>query len=152
MSAEARDPQRDFLRHALATLAYRAGKVIEGMPNGAGSFKAGPAARTPIEILSHISDLLDWTRWLAQGENKGQNTTPRTWDEEVSRFHEEAQALDAFLASDGLLVPPAEQLFQGPLADALTHVGQIAMLRGLAGAPIPGENFYKANIKAGGER
>src|SRR2546426_11302508 len=37
---------------------------------------------------------------------------------------------------------------QGPIADALTHIGQIAMRR-LAGAPIKGESYFAAEILIG---
>ena len=40
-------------------------------------------------------------------------------------------------------------MFQGPIADALTHIGQIGMMRRMAGAPVRGENYFKADIAAG---
>ena len=140
---------REFLRHALATLGYRCGKAVRGAPAEFASFKAGPATRTPAEVLAHIGDLLDWARWLAQGIKGGQNRKPLPWDAEVARFFAELRALDDLLASDAPLGNPPEKLFQGPVADALTHTGQLTMLRRLAGASVRGENYFRADIAIG---
>jgi hypothetical protein len=111
--------------------------------------RVGAGSKTPLEILAHINDLLDWARWLARGEQKGQNTTPRSWAEEAARFYAELAALDAEFASGSGLGCPAERLLQGPLADVLTHVGQIAFVRRVAGQPVRGENYFVADIAAG---
>ncbi len=140
---------RAFLRHALATLAYRCGKAIRGAPAEFASFEAGPTTRTPAEILAHIGDLLDWARWLAQGIQRGRNSTPLAWDAEAARFFAELEALDDYLASDSPLGAPPEKLFQGPIADALTHTGQLTMLRRLAGSRVRGENYFRADIEIG---
>jgi len=107
------------------------------------------SSRTPAEILAHIGDLLDWALWLARGEQRWRVSAPLAWDEEVARFNTRLEQLDACLASEALLALPAERLFQGPIADALTHVGQLTMLRRIAGAPVRGENYAKADIVAG---
>lgn len=143
------DIQREFLRHAVATLAYRGGKAVQGAPSTFSSFRAGEKTRTPGEILAHIGDLLDWAHWLAKGQNRGQISKPLSWEQEVARFFSELEKLDSYLASDEPLGFPAEKLFQGPIADALTHVGQIGMLRRLAEAPVRGENYFKADIVIG---
>ena len=140
---------RQFLRHTLATLAYRGGKVIRDAPAGFSDFASGPAARTPGQILSHIGDLLDWALGLATGEHIWRATQPQSWDDDVARFHSCLAAFDTYLASEAPLGFPAELLFQGPVADALTHVGQIAILRRLAGCPVKAENYFKAHITAG---
>ncbi|HSS52741.1 MAG TPA: hypothetical protein VLX28_27685 [Thermoanaerobaculia bacterium] len=141
--------QRQFLRHALATLAYRGGKALRDAPASFASFKAGETSRTPLEILAHLGDLLDWACALAGGQNTWNNAPPGSWDEEVARFFAGLERFDAVLATDADLGAPIEKLFQGPVADALTHVGQINMLRRLAGAPVKGENYFKAEIQAG---
>jgi hypothetical protein len=143
------DPQREFLRHAVATLAYRGSKAVRGAPATFATFRAGDRTRTPAQILAHIGDLLDWALSMAKGENAWKDAVPREWDSEVDRFFEALERFDAHLASEAPLASPAEGLFQAPIADALTHVGQIAMLRRLAGAPIKGENYLKADIVAG---
>jgi hypothetical protein len=143
------DAKREMLRHTLATLAYRGGKAVREAPGGFGEFRAGPGTRTPAEILAHVCDLLDWALWLARGEHRWQDSAPLPWDEEVARFFRGLAALDAFLASEEPLAATAEELFQGPVADALTHVGQISLLRRVAGAPVRGENYFKAEIAAG---
>jgi hypothetical protein len=145
----ATDVKRQMLRHTLATLAYRGGKVVTNAPASFATFRTNDKTRTPVEILAHICDLLDWAHNLATGKNTGQNSTPLPWEEEVSRFFAELERFDSYLASDAPLGAPAEKLFQGPIADALTHVGQIALLRRMAGAPVRGENYFKAGIVAG---
>jgi len=139
-----------LLRHTVATLAYRGGKAIRGAPADFAAFRAGATSRTPAEILAHVGDLLDWALHLSRGEHVWKNSPALAWDAGVARFHEALARLDAELASDAPLGCPAEKLFQGPIADALTHVGQIALLRRLAGSPVKGENYFKAQISAGG--
>lgn len=143
------DIQREFLRHTLATLAYRGGKAVQGAPANFADFRVGEKSRSAGEILAHIGDLLDWACWLAKGESRGQNSKPLPWQKEVERFFAELKKLDAYLDSDQPLKNPAEKIFQGPIADALTHVGQIGMLRRLADLPVRGENYFKADIVTG---
>jgi len=143
------DPKRTLLRHTVATLAYRAGKALRGASPEFSGFRAAESARTPGEILAHIGDLLDWALSIAEGKQAWRDSAPLAWDQEADRFFAALEAFDAFLASDVPLGAPAEALFQGPVADALTHVGQIAMLRRLAGVPIRGENYFAARISAG---
>jgi hypothetical protein len=138
-----------MLRHTLATLAYRAGKALRGAPADFATFRAGPETRTPGEILAHMGDLLDWALGLAEGRHEWRDCPPAvSWDAGVARFFDRLDALDRRIASGGLGCTP-ESLFQGPIADALTHVGQIAMLRRLAGSAIRGENYFVARIAAG---
>ena len=141
------DEKRALLRHALATLAYRAARALEGAPDHFAGF-AG-AGRLPVQILAHMGDLMDWALSTAMGQERWRNAQPRGWAAEQQRFFQSLQTFDAFLASDGPLRAPVERLLQGPVADALTHVGQLAMLRRLAGCPIRGENFFVAGIAAG---
>ena len=141
--------RRDFLRHTVATLAYRGAKTIREAPVGFGTIRIGEQTRMPVEILAHIGDLLDWTLSLAEGQPTWKDSPPLPWEQEVTRFFAALQDLDAFLVSNAPLCSSVERLFQGPIADALTHVGQIAMLRRLAGAPVRGENYFKADIVAG---
>ena len=144
------DERREFLRHTVATLAYRGRKALIGVEPGFGVSKPQPGCRSPLEILAHIGDLLDWAVALCSGKHVWHDSVPQSWDSEVKRFFAALQAFDDFLASDAPLGFPAERLFQGPVADALTHVGQIAMSRRLVGAaPVRGENYFLAEIKAG---
>ena len=138
-----------MLRHIVATLAYRGGKAVRGAPPEFATYRASPKTRTPDEILAHIGDLLDWGVALANGSREWHNSTPLEWDQEVSRFFAALELFDRRLASNEPLRCTEEKLFQGPVADALTHVGQIAMLRRLAGCPIRGENYYRAEIVEG---
>jgi hypothetical protein len=140
---------RALLRHTLATLSYRAAKALDGAPAGFSEIGVGPASRTPSQILAHMGDLFDWAFHMAQGKQVWSPSAPLPWDEEVARFFEALRRFDAVLASDAELGCPVERLFQGPVADALTHTGQLTMLRRLAGAPVRGENYARAGIAAG---
>jgi hypothetical protein len=143
------DDARTLLRHTVATLAYRGGKAVRGAPQGFAGFSPGPGSRTPAQILAHVGDLLTWALGLARGEPAWQDSSPLPWEQEIARFFAGLRALDDQLASGAPLGSPPERLFQGPVADALTHVGQIAMLRRMAGSPVRGENYFKAEIVAG---
>ncbi len=141
--------ERVFLRHVVATLAYRCAKTLRGASPEFATFKAGPTTRMPVEILAHIGDLLDWVLALARELGPYHESTPLPWDEEQARFHRALKALDDFLAGDQPLAAPWEKLFQGGLADALTHTGQLAMLRRMGGVPMKGESYARADIVAG---
>ncbi|HEV8135931.1 MAG TPA: hypothetical protein VGP85_14720 [Pyrinomonadaceae bacterium] len=143
------DNKRELLRHTVATVAYRGGKAVKAAPAGFNSFSASETTRTPEQILAHIGDLYDWALSLARGKQTWHNSTPQAWDAEVERFFATVKAFDDYLASEEQLHCPAEKLFQGPVADSLTHIGQIAMLRRMAGAPVKGENYYVAEIAMG---
>jgi hypothetical protein len=143
------DPKRELLRHTVATLAYRAGKAIRNAPEGFATFQAGEGARTPGQILTHIGDLMDWALSMANGKREWHDSKPLPWEQEVERFFAALKKFDDYLASEESLHAPAEKLFQGPIADALTHVGQIAILRRLAGKSIRGENYFVADITVG---
>ena len=140
---------KDFLRHTLATLAYRGGKVMRGAPEGFADFRAGEKTRTPLQIVAHLGDLLEWGAVLARGEKSWKEATPQAWDLEVERFFECLRRFDELLATEQPLGCSAERLFQGPIADAFTHVGQLAMLRGLAGERVRSENYFVADVAVG---
>ena len=139
----------EFLRHTLATLAYRGGKAIHDVPAGFFDFRLRDDSRSAGEILAHICDLLDWALTQARGDQTWRDSDIRDWRQGVERFHAALEELDGFLAREGAAGYPAERIFQGPIADALTHVGQLAMMRRLAGAPVRGENFFQAEIEPG---
>jgi len=131
----------------LASLAYRAARALDGAPDHFAGF-AG-AGRMPVQILAHMGDLFDWALSAAVGKERWHASQPQVWRDEKRRFFQSLQAFDSFLASDGELKAPIERLIQGPVTDALSHVGQLAMLRRLSGTPIRGENFYVAAIALG---
>jgi hypothetical protein len=140
----------DNLRHIVATLSYRGAKAVRNAPKGFEAFRASETTRTPGQILAHVGDLLDWCLTLARdGKHVWHDSAPLPWEREVERFHTGLASLDDFLASGRPLRAPAERLFQGPLADALAHVGQICLLRRMAGSPVRGENYFKADIATG---
>jgi hypothetical protein len=140
---------RAFLRHTLATLSYRAGKAIRNAPNDFSAARAGPESRSAGELLAHMCDLVDWALTQAKGAQRWVDTPMQSWDADSKRFFAALEAFDAYLAGDGPLAMPAEQMFQGAVADALTHTGQLTMMRRLAGGPIKAENYAKADIVAG---
>lgn len=138
-----------MLRHTVATLAYRGGKALRGAPADFGQFRGAATTRTPGEILAHIGDLLDWGLGLADGKHEWHDSAALPWEQEVARFFAALKALDDRLASGRQLGFPAEKIFQGPIADALTHIGQIGMLRRMSGSPVRGESYFRAEIAAG---
>ena len=140
---------RHMLRHTVATLAYRGDKAVRDASPGFAGFAASEGTRSPAQILAHVGDLLDWALALAAGQPRWHDSTPLPWDEEAARFFAALARFDAYLASESALAAPAEKLFQGPIADALTHVGQLTMLRRMAGEPILGENYFVADIAVG---
>ena len=143
------DEKRELLRHALATVAYRGGKALRGAPAEFGDFGLDDVGRTPAKIVAHMGDLMDWALSIAQGNQKWNDSAPLAWDGEVKRFHAAVKAFDEYLASGQPLHSSAEALFQGPIADALTHIGQLAMLRRIAGFRMKSENYYRAEIVVG---
>ena len=143
------DGARQMLRHTVATIAYRGRKAIAGAPTEFAMFRAGETARTPVEILAHIGDLFDWAWHLCHGKQVWNNAAPLPWDEEAARFFAALQAFDDYLASDAPLGRAPKALFQGPIADALTHIGQISLLRRLAETPVRAENYLQAEIVSG---
>jgi hypothetical protein len=140
---------RQLLRHTVATLAYRGGKVLRGAPPGFAEYRPGDTTRTCGQILAHLGDLVDWALTQANGKQDWHDSNPLARDEGSKRFFAALRALDDYLASDAQLSCSPEKLFQGAIADSLTHVGQLAMLRRLAGAPIRAENYAQAEIVSG---
>lgn len=143
------DPKRELFRHTLSTLAYRGGKTLRTAPPGFADFQGGHGVRTPAQILAHLGDLLDWALSIAMGQQTWQDSKSLAWEQEIDRFFGALKKLDELLASSDPVHVPLEKLFQGPIADALTHVGQIAFLRRMAGSPIKGENYFRADIEIG---
>ncbi len=143
------DEKRAMLRHSVATLAYRCGKALRNVPEGFGGFRSGSTTRTPMQILSHIGDLFDWALSMSKGNETWHDSEPLPWNAEVERFFAAVRAFDEYLAGEAPIATSAERLFQGPVADALTHVGQIAFLRRMAGSPVRGENYARADIVSG---
>lgn len=139
--------RRELLRHTLAAVAYRATRALDGAPDTFARFDG--AGRTPGRILAHMGDLFDWALSMAAGKPEWRNSAALEWAAEKRRFFEALRAFDEYLASPETLHAPMDRLFQGPVADALTHVGQLAMLRRLAGVPTRGEDFYLADIATG---
>ena len=140
---------RLFLRHALATLAYRAGKTVRGTPEAFGQHRQTPDSNTPVEILAHMGDLMEWVLRMAKGAPSWTTAKPLPWEQEISRFFETVKALDDYFACGEPILWEPERLFQGGIADALTHTGQLAMLRRLSGFKMKGENYSRADITAG---
>jgi hypothetical protein len=139
----------ELLRHTVATLAYRAGKTMRGAPPSFAEFKPGPTSNTPLQVVAHMGDLFDWALTLLQGDWRWHTSTPLPWDRECARFFKALEKFDNALASGEPVKVELTRIFQGPIADALTHTGQLAMLRRLAGCPIKAEAYPKADIAIG---
>jgi hypothetical protein len=138
-----------LLRHTVATLAYRAAKTMRGAPESFADFKPGPTSKTPVQIVAHMGDLFDWALSLIEGSWKWNTSTPLPWGQECARFFDALQRFDDALASGQPIRMELTKLFQGPIADALTHTGQLAALRRLAGCPMKGEAYPRADIVIG---
>jgi hypothetical protein len=147
--SSASDSSRQLLRHTLATLAYRASKTLRDAPESFATYSTGEKGRTPAHVLAHMGDLFDWALSIVKGKQAWHDSEPLAWPQEVERFFKTLKAFDDYLASDAPLTVSAEKLFQAPIADALTHTGQIAMLRRMAGCPMRGENYFRAEIVVG---
>jgi hypothetical protein len=130
-------------------VAYRAAKATRNVPADFADFRASGDVRTPIQIVSHMGDLYEWALSLAKGRWDYKQSSPQSWDAEIERFHAALGAFDDYLASDAPLGHSIEKMFQGPVADSLTHVGQIAILRRLADSPIRAESYARSDIVAG---
>jgi hypothetical protein len=138
-----------LIRHTLATLAYRLGKVLRGTPAEFRDFQIYESSRTPGQILAHIGDLMDWALSQVEGRKEWNDSAPLAWDQEIARFYLAIGALDQRIAAHGIGPVSAERLFQGAIADALAHTGQLALLRRMAGIPVRGENYAVADIAIG---
>jgi hypothetical protein len=144
------DRDRALLRHMVATIAYRGGKALRAAPPGFGDFSAPGVLNTPGVLLAHIVDLLEWARRYCSGDEDAYTISePTTWDGDITRFYAALDGLDRAAQTPAPIPASLEQLFQAPIADALTHIGQIALLRRMAGAPVLGESYRKAEIVAG---
>jgi hypothetical protein len=142
-------PPMQYMRHLLATLAYRATKTVRHTPDSFGDYRPGTGSRSTLEIITHMGDLLDWALSLAQGKGVWRDSHPQPWALEIARFYASLNALDVYLAGTPVLACSPEKLLQGPIADAISHVGQLAMMRRLSGIPVKGENYFKADIRSG---
>jgi hypothetical protein len=141
--------RRELLRHTVATLAYRAQKVLHDPPTGFADHRVSPASRTPLEIVSHMGDLVEWGERMAQGEYRWAPEASPDWASACDRFFRGLAAIDLAVASASFDKFPPEIIFQGPIADALTHVGQLSLLRGVAGGSVRPESYARAEIQIG---
>jgi hypothetical protein len=142
------DDKRTLLRHFLAALAYRTQKALRDAPESFADFRAAPKIRTPLELVRHMESVLGYARTFFIGGDYDQ-TPLDDFQAEVLRFHATIEDLARHLESGAPLreITP-ERLLQGPFSDAMTHAGQLAMLRRLSGSPVPPENFVYANVSA----
>jgi hypothetical protein len=143
------DPRREMLRHLVATIAYRGGIAISNVNESFSEFRAGTSTRSAGEILSHLIDLMEGSLNLCRGDMIFLNSTPKGWKSDSERFFAAIKSLDLYLAGDQEIRCPIEKLLQGPLSDALTHIGQVLMLRRLAGIEVSPQSYYRAEIVAG---
>jgi hypothetical protein len=144
-----KDEKRELLRHMVATVAFRTRVALAEAPPTFAEFRVHDESRSPAEILAHIGDLLIGSRHLLQGEFVELVSRPLSWEDEAERFRAAVRMLDEFLAGDDPLVFPVEKFVQGPIGDALTHVGQLVMLRRLAGSPVEPTPYFSADIIPG---
>jgi len=149
LSATEERARRTLLRQMLATLAYRANKAVTGAPPGFGDVSAGGGTRPALMIISHMADLMEWGASVARGQSVWRDATPSSWEGEVDRFFTGLPALDEQVAASEISKSAGDKLVQGPIADAFTHLGQIGILRRIAGSPVRGESYARAAITEG---
>jgi len=149
MTGDTCPEKRDLLRHTVATLAYRAEKVLRDAPPDFAAMRLSPSSRTALEIVSHLGDLMDWGERMARGEYLWEPRPSGEWAAACDRFFRSVKALDEAIGQGSLDKYPVETIFQGPIADALTHIGQLSIMRGVAGAAVRPESYAKAEIQAG---
>jgi len=142
------DPKREHLRHLVATIDFRSNVSFREAPESFGKFRLSEGLRTPAEIAGHLGDLMIGSLLLLKGEMRIIDAGEIGWFDAVDRFRDALLDLDRFLASDAELAVPIEKLTQGPIADALTHIGQIVLLRRAAGIPVRSEPYFQAKIAA----
>lgn len=140
---------REAVRHLLAVIAYRVSKSVRGAPAEYAAFKASPTTRTPVEILAHMGDLMDWGLTMTREKAKWNDAVPLPWDDEVKRFFAAVTAWDEYLASGAPIATGVEKILAGPVADALNHTGQLNLLRRMSGSPVRGESYARADIRVG---
>jgi hypothetical protein len=141
------DEKRELMRHTVAAVAYRASRAVTDAPDEFGDFQGG--GKAPVKILAHMGDLFDWALSMVEGNARWHKSEPLPWPEEKKRFFASLAAFDAYLASDAPLGVGLEGLMQGPVSDAFNHIGQLAMLRRMAGHPTLRENMYLAPVEVG---
>ncbi|HLM60057.1 MAG TPA: hypothetical protein VK308_04585, partial [Pyrinomonadaceae bacterium] len=140
------DLKRELLRHLIATVAFRGGIAVANAPMNFAEFRVGETTRSAGEILAHLGDLIEGSLFLMKGEFVYLHSPAQLWAQDVERFFAAIEKFDLYLASDAPLAHPIERIVQGPVADALTHVGQIVLLRRLAGKPVRAEGYFAAEI------
>lgn len=142
------DEKRQMLRHFLGALAYRTQKAFRGAPDSFAMFDAGGGVRTPMELVRHMASVLGYARTFFIGGTYWPEPL-ETFDEEIERFHQNLADLRADIdANKPLIDITEERMLQGPFSDAMTHAGQLAMLRRLHGDPVRSENFILADVSA----
>jgi len=146
---DTQDTARHLLRHTVATLAYRAEKALRDAPDSFVHFRLSASSRTPLEIVSHVGDLLEWADRMARGEYLWAPKPSPDWAAACDRLFQDLLTLDATLAASTFENYSPDVIFQGPIADALTHVGQLTMIRGASSAPIRPESYARAEISVG---
>ena len=140
---------RELMRHAIAVIAYRGGKPLRNAPETFAEFKLGEGGNTPLVLVSHLADLMEWALTHLEGQPRFPNRKPTAWQPEVDRFYAALRALDTYLASDQPIQCDLKRLLAGPITDSINHIGQLMMLRRLAGSAVYGENYFVADIATG---
>lgn len=138
-----------MIRHTVATLAYRAEKALRDAPPGFAEFRPSEHSRSALALVGHLGDLMEWAERMARGEARWQAVPQSSWTAATDRFFRGLAALDVALMENRPESKRYEVIFQGPIADALTHVGQLTMMRGMVGAPVRPESYARARIAEG---
>lgn len=134
-----------IILHLLDTLIYRFRSSVSKVDASFGNFEIGHGVRSPIEILYHMRGVIYYGN-KAITDKRTEMSPILSWDEEVALFLESVERLKENISNAQFSEETAFRMVQGPISDALTHVGQLAMLSRVHGHPIDKENFFKADI------
>lgn len=139
----------ELLRHLLATIGYRFQAAIEGAPEEYADFDPGHGVRGPRELVGHCVHVLRIARSSFEPELEPSAPVGDSWNERIALLHLELDLLDRHVDQG---TPPQSwtllQMVQGPLADVLTHIGQLALLRRLQGDPVARQSYLRAPVEA----
>ncbi len=134
-----------FIQHFLKVLSYRFEKAIHNAAESYPKHASGHGIRTPLELLGHMNGVLEFA--ISSLKNQPRRNIPeQSWQEQITLYYEKLKELNQLMQENSFDTDTLERILQGPLADAMTHIGQLAMMRRLANSAIAGENYFAADM------
>lgn len=137
------------LRQLVATIAFRASRSLHDAPATLANVRLGEGGMTARELLHHMTNVMSFALATVSATERLRHD-PLGWEQEIDRFYSLLSQVDAKLAEGAVMDPGMDlKLVQGPLADALTHIGQLHAMRRMAGFPVDPTNYIKADVAIG---